>query len=72
MKPISNYKCIYTLYENKMYIIYKTKSSKRTGLFTLLLECSEQVPSTFSVLSDTIIEGGTSSSTAVPDKSVDS
>ena len=72
MKPISNYKCIYTLYENKMYIIYKTKSSKRTGLFTLLLECSQQVQSIVSALSEATVEGRTSSSTAVRDKSVDS
>ena len=55
-----------------MYIIYKTKSSKQTSLFTLLLECSEQVPSIASALSDTTIEVGTSSSTAVPYKYVDS
>jgi hypothetical protein len=69
MKPISNY--IYTVQKQIVHYL-QNKSSKRTGLFPLLLECSQQVQSIVSALSEATVEGRTSSSTAVRDKSVDS
>ena len=69
MKSISNY--IYTVrIQNVHYLQNKIIETNKS--FHSPLECSEQVPSIASALSDTTIEGGTSSSTAIPDKYVDS